>query len=449
MEPEQIMPEKAILAMSQAPSISVLTVLFVLIIVLIAFSALISGSEVAYFSLDAKKRDGLSLEKTNRGSRVVTLLETPKELLATILIANNFINISIVMVSYYFTKGVFASSELPELVLFLINVIGATFVILLFGEVIPKVYATKNNVSFSKFMSSPISFLSVFFGPFSKLLVSSTSIIDKRFKKKVDNISVDDLEHAYDLTKESVETTEEKKILEGIVKFGQTDAKQIMTPRLDMIALEKDIPFKELREAILQGRYSRLPVYSESVDSIEGILYVKDLLVFLDSTEDIDWVKLIREPKFIPENKKLDDLLKEFQTEKTHIAVVVDEYGGTSGIVTLEDVLEEVVGDITDEFDDDNLIYSKLDDNNYVFEGKTPLMDMYRVMGIDGDEFEDQKGESDTIAGFCIELAGKILLKNEKVSFENYTFTIEAADKRRVKQVKVTIGKVDVTEENV
>jgi gliding motility-associated protein GldE len=280
-------------------------------------------------------------------------------------------------------------------------------------------------------------------------LVSSTSIIDKRFKKKVDNISVDDLEHAYDLTKESVETTEEKKILEGIVKFGQTDAKQIMTPRLDMIALEKDMPFKELREAILEGRYSRLPVYSESVDSIEGILYVKDLLVFLDSTEDIDWVKLIREPKFIPENKKLDDLLKEFQTEKTHIAVVVDEYGGTSGIVTLEDVLEEVVGDITDEFDDDNLIYSKLDDNNYVFEGKTPLMDMYRVMGIDGDEFEDQKGESDTIAGFCIELAGKILLKNEKVSFENYTFTIEAADKRRVKQVKVTIGKVDVTEENV
>ena len=297
-------------------------------------------------------------------------------------------------------------------------------------------------------MSSPISFLSVFFGPFSKLLVSSTSIIDKRFKKKVDNISVDDLEHAYDLTKESVETTEEKKILEGIVKFGQTDAKQIMTPRLDVIALEQEMSFKELREAILQGRYSRLPVYSESVDSIEGILYVKDLLVFLDSTEDINWIKLIREPKFIPENKKLDDLLKEFQTEKTHIAVVVDEYGGTSGIVTLEDVLEEVVGDITDEFDDDNLIYSKLDESNYVFEGKTPLMDMYRVMGIDGNQFEDQKGESGTIAGFCIELAGKILLKNEKISFENYTFTIEAADKRRIKQVKVAINKVGKAEDN-
>jgi putative hemolysin len=447
LEPEQIMPEKAILALSEAPSISILIVLSVVMLVLIIFSALISGSEVAYFSLDAKKRDALISEKTNSGSRVVTLLESPKKLLATILIANNFINVSIVMVSFYFAKGVFASSELSEWVLFLINVIGATFVILLFGEVIPKVYATKHSVSFSKFMSSPISFLSIVFAPFSKLLVSSTSIIDKRFKKKVDNISVDDLEHAYDLTKESVETTEEKKILEGIVKFGQTDAKQIMTPRLDMIALEQGMPFKELRETILEGRYSRLPVYSESVDSIEGILYVKDLLVFLDSAKDINWVKLIREPKFIPENKKLDDLLKEFQTEKTHIAVVVDEYGGTSGIVTLEDVLEEIVGDITDEFDDDNLIYSKLDENNYVFEGKTPLMDMYRVMGIDGNEFEDQKGESDTIAGFCIELAGKILLKNEKISFENYTFTIEAADKRRIKQVKVTINPVGKTEE--
>ncbi len=430
------MPEKAIVLLTEAPPISILIVLSVVMLVLIVFSALISGSEVAYFSLDAKKRDALSSEKTTSGNRVINLLGTPKKLLATILIANNFINVSIVMVSYYFTKGVFANSELPDTALFLINVVGATFVILLFGEVIPKVYATKHSLSFSKFMSSPISLLSMIFAPFSNLLVSSTSIIDKRFKKKVDNISVDDLEHAYDLTKESVETTEEKKILEGIVKFGQTDAKQIMTPRLDMIALDQEMPFQELKETIIEGSYSRLPVYSESLDSIEGVLYVKDLLVYLDSEEEFDWVKLIREPKFIPENKKLDDLLKEFQTEKTHIAVVVDEYGGTSGIVTLEDVLEEIVGDITDEFDDDNLVYSKLDENNYVFEGKTPLMDMYRVMGIDGDEFEDQKGESDTIAGFCLELAGKILLKNEKISFENYTFTIEAADKRRIKQVK-------------
>jgi len=444
LEHEQIVPEKAILALS----ISLLIVLAIIMLVLIIFSALISGSEVAYFSLDAKKRDALSSEKSNQGNRVVTLLGAPKKLLATILIANNFINVSIVMVSFYFTKGVFASSELSELVLFLINVIGATFVILLFGEVIPKVYATKHSVSFSKFMSSPISFLSMVFAPFSKLLVSSTSIIDKRFKKKVDSISVDDLEHAYDLTKESVETTEEKKILEGIVRFGQTDAKQIMTPRLDVMALENDMTSKELSEVIKEGQYSRLPVYSESLDNVIGILYVKDLLIYLDSEEELDWVKLIRNPKFIPENKKLDDLLKEFQTEKTHIAVVVDEYGGTSGIVTLEDVLEEIVGDITDEFDDDNLIYSKLDENNYVFEGKTPLMDMYRVMGIDGGEFEEQKGESDTIAGICIELAGKILLKNEKISFENYTFTIEAADKRRIKQVKVTINKVGETEDN-
>ncbi len=445
----QIVPGKAMLFVSQAPSLSILIVLAFVMLLLIIFSALISGSEVAYFSLDAKKRDVLSSEKTTSGNRVINLLGTPKKLLATILIANNFINVSIVMVSYYFTKGVFAGSVLPELAMFLINAIGATFVILLFGEVIPKVYATKHSVSFSKFMSSPISFLSMMFSPFSNLLVSSTSVIDRRFKKKVDNISMDDLEHAYDLTKESVETAEEKKILEGIVKFGQTDAKQIMTSRLDMIALDQEMSFDELRQTILEGRYSRLPVYSESVDSIKGILYVKDLLIFLDSEEDINWVKLIREPKFIPENKKLDDLLKEFQTEKTHIAVVVDEYGGTSGIVSLEDVLEEIVGDITDEFDEDNLIYSKLDDNNYVFEGKTPLMDMYRVMGIDGDEFEVKKGESDTIAGFCLELAGKILLKNEKIGFEKYTFTIEAADKRRIKQVKVTINKADAPEENV
>jgi len=440
LEPEQIMPEKALLAVSQAPSFTILLVLALVMLVLIMFSALISGSEVAFFSLDAKKRDALSSEKSSRGERVLNLLSAPKKLLATILIANNFINVSIVMVSFYFIKGLFADSTISEWAMFLINGVGATFIILLFGEVIPKVYATKHSVSFSKFMSSPITLMSVVFSPFSNLLVSSTSIIDKRFKKKKDNISVDDLEHAYDLTKESVETTEEKKILEGIVKFGHTDAKQIMKPRLDVMALEKDMTSKELRETIMEGRYSRLPVFSESLDNVVGILYVKDLLIYLDSEEELDWVKLIREPKFIPENKKLDDLLKEFQTEKTHIAIVVDEYGGTSGIVTLEDVLEEIVGDITDEFDDDNLVYSKLDEHNFVFEGKTPLMDMYRVLGIEGDEFEELKGESDTIAGFCIERAGKILLKNEKIIFENYTFTIEAADKRRLKQVKVSIN---------
>ena len=442
------MPEKTLLVVSEAPSFNVLVLLAVVMGVLIVFSALISGSEVAYFSLDAKKRDELASEKSNGGNRVLKLLDFPKKLLATILIANNFLNVSIVMVSYYFVKGIFAGSGLSELSMLLINGIAVTFILLLFGEVIPKVYATKNSISFAKLMAPPISFLSIIFKPFSSALVSSTSIIDKRFKKKTDNISVDDLEHAFDLTKESVETSEEKKILEGIVKFGHTDAKQIMTSRLDVVALDKEMSSKDLKRTILHGRYSRLPVFSESIDQIEGILYVKDLLVYIGSEDDVDWVKLIREPKFIPENKKLDDLLKEFQTEKTHIAVVVDEYGGTSGIVTLEDVLEEIVGDITDEFDDDNLVYSKLDDNNYVFEGKTPLMDMYRVLGIDGDDFEEEKGESDTIAGFCIERAGKILLKNEKITFEKYSFTIEAADKRRIKQVKVTINDVQQLEEN-
>lgn len=446
MEPPQILPEKALLTIFTTPSVGVMIALLIML-VLIIMSALISGSEVAYFSLNAKDRGLLDAEKTNGGIRVLKLLESPKKLLATILIANNFVNVAIVMVSTFIMSGIIAPEhQESKVVLYLVNGVAVTFIILLFGEVIPKVYATKFSASFAKFMSTPLSFINVVFGPFSNLLVSSTRLIDKRFKKKGDNISVDVLEHALDLTKESVETTEEKKILEGIVKFGHTDAKQIMTPRLDVISLEDNMTVAELKSAVLEARYSRLPVYTETLDNIAGILYIKDLLAHLDE-EEFDWVKLIREPKFVPENKKLDDLLKEFQTEKTHISIVVDEYGGTSGIVTLEDVLEEIVGDITDEFDDDDLVYSKLDDNNFVFEGKTPLMDMYRVIGISGEVFEEEKGESDTIAGFCIERAGKILLKNEKVTFQNYAFTIEAADKRRIKQVKVTIVESEAIEE--
>ena len=409
-------------------------------VILIFLSALMSGSEVAFFSLDAGDKDLLSKDKTPAGERVLKLLETPKHLLATILIANNFINVAIVMVSTFVLKGVINQGAISEGLLFFIQVVAVTFIILLLGEVVPKVYATKYRSGFAKFMSSAISFTGTIVYPLSKVLVSSTSFIDKRFQKKAENISVDDLEHALNLTKESVESDEEKKILEGIVKFGQTDVKQIMTPRLDVIAFKDDSGFLELKSNIIGTRYSRVPTYKESLDEISGILYVKDLLIHLDSDDaNLEWQNLVRKPKFVPENKKLDDLLKEFQEEKKHIAVVVDEYGGTSGIVTLEDILEEIVGDITDEFDDDDLIYSKLDEKNFVFEGKTPLMDMYRVLNIDGDIFEEEKGESDTIAGFCIEQAGKILLKNEKVIFKNYAFTIEASDKRRIKQIKVTI----------
>ncbi len=399
-----------------------------------------SGSEVAFFSISASEKINLEEEETANNNRILLLLSTPKKLLATILIANNFINVAIVMVSTFVADNLINNNALSGTSQFIIHVVLITFIILLFGEVIPKVYATKYNVKFAKAMSLPIYYMSIIFKPISQLLISSTSIIDKRVTKKTNAVSVDELEHALDLTKDSVETEEEKKILEGIVQFGNTDVKQIMTPRTDVIAIDYSNDFTTLLKEIKNSKFSRLPVYEDSIDNVNGILYIKDLIPYIEKKKSFKWNHLIRDPKFVPENKKLDDLLKEFQEEKKHIAIVVDEYGGTSGIVSLEDVLEEIVGDITDEFDEEDLIYSKLDDLNYVFEGKTTLIDMYRTMNIDGDEFEKMKGEADTIAGFCIEQAGKILLKNEKLSFDKYTFTVEAADKRRIKQVKVTIN---------
>ena len=409
-------------------------------LILIILSALMSGSEVAFFSISASDKDNLKDEDSTNNNRVLLLLSSPKKLLATILIANNFINVAIVMVSTYVADNLINNKALSSSSQFIVHVVVITFIILLFGEVIPKVYATKHNVKFAKLMALPIYYLSIAFKPISKLLISSTSIIDKKITKKINAVSVDELEHALDLTKDSVETEEEKKILEGIVQFGNTDVKQIMTPRTDVIAIDVSNDFDTLLKEIQNSRFSRLPVYDDTIDIINGILYVKDIIPFIEKKKNFEWNHLIRDPKFVPENKKLDDLLKEFQEEKKHIAIVVDEYGGTSGIVSLEDVLEEIVGDITDEFDEEDLIYSKLDDLNYVFEGKTTLIDMYRIMNIDGDEFEKMKGEADTIAGFCIEQAGKILLKNEKINFRNYTFIVESADKRRIKQLKVTIN---------
>lgn len=411
---------------------------------LLILSGLMSGSEVAFFSLSASDKDKLKKAGTPGGERVLKLLETPKKLLATILIANNFVNVAIVATSTYITNE-WISGDISKTASFLIQAILVTFIILLFGEVIPKVYATKYNVGLAKVMSSAMIVLKTLASPLSYLLVSSSSLIDRRIKKKTDSISVDHLEHALNITKDVAESEDEKKILEGIVKFGNTDAKQIMTPRVDVMAFDISISYEELRAEILEAKFSRLPIYEDTFDQVKGIIYVKDLLKYLDK-EDLVWQELLRPAKFIPENKKLDDLLSEFQESKNHMAVVVDEYGGTSGVVTLEDVLEEVVGDITDEFDDEDVIYSKLDEQNYVFEGKTPLMDMYRIIGINGDRFEEEKGESDTIAGFCIEQAGKILLKNEKVVFEEVVFTVEAADKRRIKQIKVTLPEMEVKE---
>lgn len=286
-------------------------------------------------------------------------------------------------------------------------------------------------------MSTPIVIIGKIFSPLSMLLVKSTSFIDKRIKKSATEISVHDLDHALEITEIEGVTEEDRKILEGIVKFGETDVKQIMKSRVDVIAFDENEEFSVLLEQIIENGYSRLPIYKESFDNVTGMLYVKDLLPHLHK-EKFDWNTLLREPFFVPESKKIDDLLRQFQETKIHIAIVADEYGGTSGIVTLEDVIEEIIGEISDEFDDDDLVYSKIDDNNFVFEGKISLVDMYKVMDIDGEVFEEEKGESDSLAGFLIEQSGKIMKKHERMKFDDYLFEVEAADKRRIKQVKVT-----------
>ena len=418
-----------------------LGILLLIMLILVFISALLSGSEVAMFSLTNKDKSFLREEKDNKKSqRILALLDAPKHLLATILITNNLVNVSIVMLSSFVMEYLFVVENFTKIGAFLTQVVLVTFIILLFGEVIPKVYANNYSIVFSKFMSFPISVLKILFSPVSRILISSTSLIDKKFDKKNEQFNADELEHALDLTKHSVENEDEKKILEGIVKFGQTDVKQIMTPRTDVILFENTINYKKLIQELSTITFSRIPIFEESFDKIKGILYVKDLLGKIEEKQNFKWVSLLREAKFVPENKKIDDLLKEFQEERTHIAIVVDEYGGSSGIVTLEDVLEEIVGDISDEFDQEDVTFKKVDDNNYIFDGKIALIDFYKVLNIDGGIFESSKGEADTIAGFCTEIAGKIMLKNEKLNFDKYTFIVEAADKRRIKKVKVTIN---------
>jgi gliding motility-associated protein GldE len=409
---------------------------------LLICSALISGSEVAYFSLGPSELEEIDGKDDKAITVLKNLLERPKRLLATILIANNFINVAIVILSTYLSD-LLIDHSLSEVTQFLIQVVIVTFLLLLLGEVIPKVYANKKPLSLAKLMAQPLYYIRGILTPISSVLVNSTNFIDKRIKKRGHNISVDELSQALELTSDENGKDEEQKILEGIVKFGNTDVKQVMTSRVDVVSLDEKLNFSEVIETILDAGFSRIPVHKESFDNILGVLYIKDVLPHLKEDE-FDWLKIIRKPFFVPENKKIDDLLKEFQTRKTHLAIVVDEYGGSSGIISLEDILEEIVGEISDEFDDEDLVYSKLDDFNYVFEGKTPLNDMYRVLDIDGEDFESEKGESETMAGFVLELFGKIPKKNEKLRFNEYQITIEAADKRRVKRIKLTLPKTNI-----
>jgi len=350
----------------------------IFLVVLLTCSALISGAEVAFFGLSQSDVNDIDERKTTRGNIIVKLLERPKKLLATILVANNAINIGVVLLFSIIGDTLFADIEL-EWVRFLLEVVVATFLILMFGEILPKVYANRNRLAFAHFMAYPLRVLDFLFAPLSLPMRSGTLFLHNKLGKQKSNLSVDHLSQALEMTSEGDTTKEEQKILQGIVSFGNTDTKQVMRPRIDIFALSEDMKFLEVLEEIKKNGYSRIPVFSEHMDNVLGVLYVKDLLPYIER-KTLNWMDLIREPYFVPENKKLDDLLLEFQEKKNHLAIVVDEYGGTSGIVTLEDIIEEIVGDISDEFDDEDLIFSKLDDFNFVFEGKTTLKDFYRVV---------------------------------------------------------------------
>jgi gliding motility-associated protein GldE len=399
---------------------------------------MVSASEIALFSLTQKDLKVLYEEDSSKANLISNLLSRPKKLLATILVANNFSHIGVVIIFSFVGNTIFEAIASP-LLKFVVEVILITFLILLFGEVLPKVYASRNNIKFAKFIANPLAILDKLLSPISIPMRAVTVFLhEKLAKQKSSNISVDQLSQALELTSSDDTTSDEHKILEGIVSFGNTDTKQVMSPRIDIFALEIEETFAEIYTKIIDKGYSRIPIYRESIDYIEGLLFVKDLIPHIHKKE-FDWNKLIREPFFVPENKKLDDLLKDFQSKKSHLAIVVDEYGGTSGLVSLEDVIEEIVGDISDEFDDENLNYSQIDDKNFLFEGKINLKDFYRIVAVDEETFENRKGEAETLAGFILEILGNFPKKGQKIHFSNVYFTIESDDKKRIKQIKVTL----------
>tara|TARA_B100001179_G_scaffold232916_1_gene227854 strand:- start:79 stop:1320 length:1242 start_codon:yes stop_codon:yes gene_type:complete len=409
-------------------------------IVLLGCSALISGAEVAFFSLTPTDLDTEEDDQQSTKLPIVAkLLDRPKKLLATILVANNLINIAIVLLFASLSDAFFGRVTQPEL-RFLLEVVVVTFLILLFGEILPKVYASRNKISFSIFMAYPLNVLDKLFSPVSLPMRAATLYLENKFGKQRASLSVDQLSQALELTDDRDTTQEEQKLLQGIVTFGNTDTKNVMKPRMDIFALSDTASFKEIMPEIIDRGYSRIPVYHESIDNITGILYVKDLMPYIERKQ-LDWTSLQREAYFVPENKKLDDLLNEFKNMKMHLAIVVDEYGGTSGLISLEDIIEEIVGEISDEFDDDDLIFSKLDERNFVFEGKTSLKDFYKVIALEDPQlFEEEKGEAETLAGFLLEISKGFPRKGEIISFHQYAFTIEAFDNKRIKQIKLSIN---------
>ena len=412
-------------------------VFIVVLIALLLLSALISGSEVAFFSLVAGELEELEDESTKH-NHIRELLSQPEELLGTILISNNFVNVGIVILSTYLLNTFFSPELWSPLLTFIIEILAITGVLLLFGEILPKVYANTARLNFARSVVPFIFRLHKILKPLSKRLSKTINRIN--IEGRGPSLSVDDLEQALELTNDEDSTEDEQRILKGIVRFGSTTVKEVMTPRTSVIAIDIKAPFHDTLAHIVDKGYSRIPVYEDQLDQIKGLLYVKDLLPYVDASDNFGWQDLIRTPFFVPESKKIDDLLKEFQQRRIHLAIVVDEFGGTSGVISLEDVIEEIVGEISDEFDDDDLVYSKLDDHNYVFEAQTPLIDFCRVLDLPKDIFESVDCESDSLAGLVLELAGKFLEKNEEITYEAFTFKVESVDQRKLIRIKVTVN---------
>ena len=407
-------------------------------IILIVSSGLISATEVAFFSLNPSDLSEIKNSKENKNKLIIKQLSNPKLLLATILIANNIINIAIIILATYIFESNLIYSISPTLSETWFQIILITFILLLFGEVLPKVFANNKPKFVAIKMSISINIISKIVSPLSYLLIKLTGFLNNSFDKYKENPSIENLSKAVNITS-SEDEIEENKFLEGIVQFGKTDVKEIMKSRIDVVSIDISTQFNELIKKILKSGYSRIPVYEENLDNIKGVLHIKDLLPYINDNS-FNWTKVLRAPFFAPETKKIDDLLKEIKKIKQHLVIVVDEYGGTSGIVTLEDIIEEIIGEISDEFDQEDVIYSKLETHTYIFQGKVTLKDFYRITELKNTVFEERKGDADTLGGFIIENFGNIPKKGEKYSFKNIDFIIEGANKTRITSIKVKIN---------
>lgn len=433
-------PYPSLILLAEIVEISAGYILFnsLIFILLLTASGLVSGSEVAFFSLNSDDLASFDEKADARATKVILLVESPKKLLSTILILNNLINIGIVTLTTFIAWKFFGTNATGILVI-LVQTIGVTFAIVFFGEIVPKVYATKAKIEFSLMMAPFIYFFSIFMMPLSAFLMTISNVVEKRIVKKGYSLSVDELNQALEITTEDT-SEEEKDILKGIVNFGTLSVKQVMQSRMDITAIEIDTDFHELMDKINKSGYSRIPVYRETIDNVEGILYIKDLLPHIDQDENFEWHALIRKGFFVPENKKVDTLLKDFQKKRVHMAIVVDEYGGTSGLVTLEDLIEEIIGEINDEFDDiEDYYFKEIDPSTFIFEGKISLNDFCKKLELDQQMFDEVKGESESLGGLLLEINSSFPKNGTKINFDQFEFTILAVDTKRIKKVKVRI----------